>query len=336
MFDDRIARAFGIQPAGVIALEGRMFMSNYRVRDQGGKWFFIKCCPSQQEVSHLNLQQKMHRHLRSELLPIPEMIPTQDGKSGFAYKGRLFTCFQFIPHDEKANPNVKGAGEMLARLHLSMKRCDINGTPWLASLQDIHQIKERLLPWLEELPLKAKTELDHQICREIPLIQKSFMEAEHLAEFLKSGSQWIHGDFNPNNVLTSCGKIVACIDFGDMSWGHPLEDVADAALMYFSVGQTNGTIRVNPEQCVQFLQGYVSVNQLHTAGVELLPIILQARCVRRLAYFAENYRFYSRMKDVQRILKGLLFFLRFYEDHPKVMDKLKKRMNKEEYLCWKK
>jgi aminoglycoside phosphotransferase (APT) family kinase protein len=45
--------------------------------------------------------------------------------------------------------------------------------------------------------------------------------------------QWLHGDMHPGNVLVDHGRVVAVIDFGDMTAGDPASDLA-LAWMFFA------------------------------------------------------------------------------------------------------
>lgn len=48
---------------------------------------------------------------------------------------------------------------------------------------------------------------------------------------------WVHGDVHPGNVLLEGDRIVALIDFGDLSSGDPACDLAAAWLMFTPVGR---------------------------------------------------------------------------------------------------
>src|SRR5207253_4442943 len=43
---------------------------------------------------------------------------------------------------------------------------------------------------------------------------------------------WIHGDLHPANLLVEDGRIVAVIDFGDISGGDPATDLMAAWMLF--------------------------------------------------------------------------------------------------------
>jgi aminoglycoside phosphotransferase (APT) family kinase protein len=43
---------------------------------------------------------------------------------------------------------------------------------------------------------------------------------------------WVHGDLHPGNLLRANGRVVAVIDFGDLTAGDPATDLAVAWMLF--------------------------------------------------------------------------------------------------------
>ncbi len=313
-FDPSIADAFDLQPVKVIPNAGRLFMMNYTIVNKTGEKFFIKCCPKDMEIKHLDFQKSIHDYLQRKDIPVPTMLCTVSGNSGVTLNGITYACFSHIRNNNVCFPSacVKDAGALLGRIHRILEDAPFQGEQWNYSLQNVESIKNNLKYFIEKLPLKPNNDIDFLIIEKLPIVNKVLDNLESLVSQL-TPIQVIHGDYNQNNVLTYDGKITGCIDFANATFGHPIEDLAEAALMYFGSEEINGHWRLDRNFAKQFLQGYFSENKLSTYMIEILPDVLKAQCVRHLSYFARRYNLLIRLPEVKRILTRLLQLIGFCE-----------------------
>ena len=89
--------------------------------------------------------------------------------------------------------------------------------------------------------------------------------------------QWVHNDFNGDNILVEGTRVSGVLDFGDMAETQLVNDVAIAATHIAGTG-------ARPLAAVSDLvRGYESVTALTEEELRLLPDLMMTRMVARLA-----------------------------------------------------
>jgi len=101
---------------------------------------------------------------------------------------------------------------------------------------------------------------------------------EELAPLLaRQRRQWVHNDFNGDNILVQGNRVGGVLDFGDMAETHLVNDVAIAATHIAGTGP-------RPLAAVaDLVRGYETVTALTEEEVRLIPDLMMTRMVARLA-----------------------------------------------------
>jgi|GEM_PF-3135722 len=301
-----LAEAFGLSPVEIRMRSGRMMSVHYDVVDATGQEWFLKCSPTDHRIEHLDLLRAVHGRLNACRISVPIMRPTCDGRSGWVEGGRLYACYSLMPSERDALPREDGeaAGALLGRIHRALHGAAFTGAVWARSLHDVRKIQEAIIPWLGFMSSAPSDPMDRMVQPYLMHIARSLSELPELSRSL-APRQLLHGDFNPQNLVISGGRVAGCIDFGDATIGHPAEDVAEA-LLYFGGVEEGGRWEADRSLARQFLRGYLSEAPLGPEWVERLPLVLAAQSLRQLSKFTVRWNLYKRVPGVRRYISQLL------------------------------
>jgi aminoglycoside phosphotransferase (APT) family kinase protein len=151
-------------------------------------------------------------------LPLPVPAPLRVGHPGCGYPWawsitRWFdgqSALAAPPHDLDATARV--VGEFLRALHRPAP-ADAPPNPWRG------------------VPLHERTESFHHNLDRIASIVDQQLVRERWNQVVSARPWpgpplWIHGDLHPGNLVVDDGRVIAVVDFGDLTAGDPATDLA--------------------------------------------------------------------------------------------------------------
>ncbi len=211
-------------------------------------------------------------------LPLPRIFPTTGGSTTGQYRDHEVMLTSFLegvaPPPSDSSPSLKRAiGRMSARLTHALRGFD-------------HPLLHRSFPWdltgLNELePLLGYLDPGQRMVVAGALKRYADEVEPRLARLPR---QAIHGDLHDDNVVMSPhhpDEICGVFDFGDMTWGPRICDLAVAAT-YQSFG-------VDPALAIaQTAAAFHVVDCLQSEEIELLPGLVAGRCIQSLLMAARH------------------------------------------------
>lgn len=202
----------------------------------------------------------------------PEVIPKLDGTfltrvtlvTGQKAMVRLLTFLEgtFYAQSTSSPSLAFGFGKFLAHLHSD-----------LVAIENVN-IKARHIVWDLQNALDLKPHLSA-----IPNPQRKRLAAYFFLQFemvaipvLKNlPKQLTHNDANDWNVLTHENEVTGIIDFGDLVYAPPIQEIATA--LAYAMMHSDAPLEV----ARQLLKGYQQVHSLEQKGIEVLYYLIAAR-----------------------------------------------------------
>lgn len=213
-----------------------------------------------------------HALLADPHLPIPAVIQTAEGTLSSRHQGHSVQLLIFIdgasPPATDTPPGLRrSVGTLAGRLSRALRGYD-------------HPALHRALPWdLARLPDLAPLIEDVGPALR-PLIEAVFARLEARFRPMKDrlAKQAVHGDINHENVIvdpSELERITGLFDFGDMTWGPRIFELAVAAA-YQSFG-------VDPVVAMaQVAAAFHVVDPLEHFEIDLLPDLVAARAAQSI------------------------------------------------------
>lgn len=215
----------------------------------------------------------MEHALRADpLLPIPAVVRATSGELGSRFQGHSVQLISFIdgahsPATQSPPGLRRSVGTLAGRLGRALQGYD-------------HPVLHRAFPWdLGQLPSLAP--LIQDVDPELrPIISDVFARLEGGILALSEGlaKQAVHGDINPDNLIVDPSvpeRVVGLFDFGDMTWGPRIFELA-VACTYQGLG-------ADPVVAMAQVAAAFHVDSpLQRREIDLLPDLVAARAAQSI------------------------------------------------------
>ncbi len=276
--EETLREIFGISGAAVPLIGERD--RTFRIDIDGDARYVLKFGNSADTPKTFAAQAGAINHALSAepSLPLPRIISTSDGAATGRYRTHEVMLTSFLdgvaPPASHSSPLLKRAiGRMSARISSALRGFDHptlhRSFPW-----DLTRLDE-LEPLLEYLDPEKLAVIGGALKRYIAEVQP------HLAGL---PAQAIHGDLHDDNVVVSHddpAEIRGVFDFGDMTWGPRICDLAVAAT-YQTFG-SDTAVGIS-----QTAAAFHVINPLDPNEIDLLPGLVAGRCIQSLLMAARH------------------------------------------------
>ena len=252
-----------------------------------GRFFVKRRNPRYAALEMLHHDHALMEHLAGKRYPTPLAVVSREGRRWVEADGDVFELYPYMPgdpHDPSDLAEVEAAGRALAAFHKAAS--DFTPPPGKAwpRYHDPAKTVEALEWALTELVEGAADRQTVEGLRKVAL---------DLARDLPDGAYWscpqmlVHGDWHPANVKYSRGEVCGVFDLDWATRQPRLVDIADGVMFFAGVRPTpvdGGDIRsltqpfgLEPARTNRFMAGYLSVGEVTSEELRLLPSFMLAR-----------------------------------------------------------
>lgn len=241
---------------------------HFRLTAGAGDYFLRRSYRSKR-AEELREQLQLMQLLRRRGLPVPEPVPTVAGDTHAVVEGRLWTVTKALtgaPYRADRPAHTLGLGRMLATYHRTVAdlvRSRREPGP-LVELRD-RAGTARLDPWLAE----RAAEVVHELTILAPALPQLM----------------IHGGARRGSLLYDGDRVAAVLDFDSARWDVRVLDLAvaahDVGKVYTVLGAADHKVALDLDRIEQLLRGYTQVGSLAPAEVEALPLLIEAKRLKR-------------------------------------------------------
>lgn len=248
-------------------IKGGLVNHNYIIKTERGS-YVIRIIPNKsiKKFNHLKLQFKIFDYLKKRGFPylVPYPLETIDLKRINNINGKRIWVYKLIEGSNCNRPNIiqiKQMAKALATYHKYIKK--LKGKK--------EDSEKRILNGFRSMKnIQSKNNVDKLAIK----YRDYFLEIYNKVKKLNySGNKlYLHGDFDPSNVLFKYGKLKAIIDFDETSYGPRIFDIAGSIrdLCY-----TGGKFDIQKSRI--FIKEYEKINRLSKKEKNvIIPIILYA------------------------------------------------------------
>ncbi len=259
---------------------------NFRLSATDGRRFVLKVVDPAADEATLDCQRLVLRHLAEQApsLPVPRVIEARDGSAlaraliaGVPYNVRVVSFIEgeLAAQRPASVRSLQAIGQSLARL---------DGA--LAGF--FHSALAQRIVWdVREAPalLKYVDYLDSTASRRLVRLALNGLNAK-LGALRGLRAQAVHGDCHPRNLLLNSNgnACLGILDFGDMIHAPVVLEPAVAMAEFLAEGVASY------ELIGEILAGYVAVQPLADADLELLYELITARLAANLLIHAWRSR----------------------------------------------
>lgn len=242
---------------------------NVRVDAAGGS-FVLKIANRAEDAGFLGLQNATLAHIAETDpdLGVPRVMPTRDGAVMVVHQGHLVRLMTFLPgrlySAVPPGPELLGSlGRMLGRLSRALRGFGHPAAHRDGFLWNLDEVAA-LEPWLEEVSGDRRAMVARVFARHRSQVAPRL---KHLRGAV------VHQDANDNNLVVEEGaaRVSGIIDFGDMSYGRQINELA-VALAYALLDCDDIFATARP-----LIAGYAAEFRLEAAETEVLFDLVAAR-----------------------------------------------------------
>lgn len=242
---------------------------HFRVRAGAGD-FFLRRSHRAKPRAELAAQLALVRLLAERGLPVPVPVQTCQGEDHATIQGRLWTLTATRPgqpYDDTSPVHLSLFGEVLGRYHRLTADLD-GGTGPPALLADLEALSSG-----ESLPAELVRESE-RVVGDLRTLAPDLARAV------------IHGGARRGSLLFDGDRCTGLLDFDSARPDIRVMDLATAAhdvgKVYTSPADPDHKLRLEPDRIRALLQAYAAVVPLRPAEAAALPLLLEARRLRRL------------------------------------------------------
>jgi homoserine kinase type II len=294
---------------------------NWFITTENGK-FVLRCVNEDKSKKNLDSEFAYLNYLFENgfnyKLPVP--IKTNNNKLYLNFNKRIIWIYPFIQgeiiNDVFNGIQLEEVAMMLAQMHQIIENSNLKNI-MNNNTFDINTIIEEAN---EQIKTSSKNNDEYSMY--YTKKAKEFIDLIKQLTYPNLPNFPIHRDINPENVLFKNNKLVAVIDFDNVSsCNEPLvKDIAN--LFLYSCFDKNKQEKLNLKLAKKFIKEYLKTRTLTLEEIKAIPILAIMGCLEDFNYEYWLYENEPKKTDFSKLNRRFETGLWYFENKEKIIDEL--------------
>ena len=284
---------FGLQVEHVKIIQRLMFRQSFLVCTFDNKQYVVKDYADTFSLAELTQIWQYYWHLRESDITVGCPLRRMDSNEfHINLKNRYYVVFEYLKGKHPDICHYEKIARALLKYHGVAKASQLMGL--VSTGQKLKEVHTKF---------KYFYDSDYSIKQNILSCENVLYKIAD--EYDDCSKAIIHGDSILENMILSDDE-VCLIDFDNLHYGDPTEDVANTVLSFLYYG--SDVYKIHAEryfQVMEFIKSYYG-NALLKSTEKRLHYYMQVHCIIDLIRYAENIRFLVRMPKMEEYLLMLV------------------------------
>jgi len=294
---------------------------NWFITTAKGK-FVLRCVNEDKSKKDLDLEFAYLNYLSENgfnyKIPVP--IKINNDILYLDFNKRIFWIYHFIEgeiiNDVFSDIQLDEVGTMLSQLHKMIETSNLKNI----MNNDTFKVSTIIEEANEQIKISSKNNDEYSIY--YTKKAKEFIDLIKQLEYPNLPNFPIHRDINPENVLFKNNKLVAVIDFDNVSsCNEPLvKDIAN--LFLYSCFDKNKQEKLNLKLAKKFIKEYLKIRTLTSEEIKAIPTLAIMGCLEDFNYEYWLYENEPKKTDFSKLTRRFETGLWYFENKEKIIDEL--------------
>lgn len=253
------------------------------IQSNKGKYLFKRRAKGKDDLAKVAFTHQIQLTLAGQNFPLPHLIGTRDtNNSMLVLDGEIYEMFEYIEgegYDGSLDATFH-SGRILGLYHKLLKSFQSSYRPPSGSYHHAKAIRQAIRNTVSSLPMESRPSGD-VLNKTINALDEAYQFcADEIDELgLKDwGTQIVHGDWHPGNMLFRNRHIVAVIDYDAARLQQRVIDFANGAIQFSIIGggddPSSWPEYLDNSRFKRFMRGYDSVNVVSVAEIKAVPFLM--------------------------------------------------------------
>ncbi|MFB3893534.1 MAG: phosphotransferase [Phycisphaerae bacterium] len=299
------------------------------IDSQKGKFLFKRRVRGRDDLTKVAFTHQIQLSLAGQSFPLPHLLGTRDdNNSMLVLGGSIYEMFEYIAGGgyDASLDSTFDSGRILGLYHKLLRDFRSDYSPPTGSYHNAKAIHQAIRNTISSLPIESRPPAD-VLTTTVQSVEQAYKLCADQTNALgleKWGSQIVHGDWHPGNMLFRDKRVVAVIDYDAARLQQRVIDLANGALQFSILGGGEDASTwpdyLDESRFKRFMRGYDSVNVVSKAELKAVPYLMCeamiAEAVLPIAATGSFGRFqgFSFLQMIDRKVKWILGHMRELTD----------------------
>ena len=248
-----------------------------------GKFLFKRRVRGRDDLTKVAFTHQIQLALAAQGFPLPHLLGTREENNSMLVQGNnIYEMFEFIAgtgYDGSLDATFD-SGRILGLYHKLLLNFRGDYAPPTGSYHNAKAIHQAIRNTISSLPIESRPPAS-VLSNTVQSVEQAYRHCADQTNALgleQWGSQIVHGDWHPGNMLFRDHRVVAVIDYDAARLQQRVIDFANGALQFSILGGSEDAATwpdyIDETRFKRFMRGYDSVNVISKAELKAVPYLM--------------------------------------------------------------